>query len=122
MSRLGSTAYRPLTPSTAAAALRDLAVVISQTRDEALHSRLQRIYDQLDGPDSRGTIAADGRLSPRELDALRLAATGACNMEIAAELQLSPETVKSYLRTAMQKLGAPNRTAAAHAARLAGML
>jgi LuxR family transcriptional regulator, regulator of acetate metabolism len=35
---------------------------------------------------------------------------------------LSPETVKAYLRNAMRKLDVRNRTAAVHAARLAGVL
>jgi DNA-binding CsgD family transcriptional regulator len=61
-------------------------------------------------------------LAPRELDALRLVAVGASNVEIAAQLGLSPETVKAYLRTAMRKLDVHNRTAAVHAARLAGIL
>jgi DNA-binding CsgD family transcriptional regulator len=56
------------------------------------------------------------------VETLRLAAVGACNLEIAAELRLSPETVKSYLRSAMRKLGASNRTAAVRETRLAGIL
>lgn len=52
----------------------------------------------------------------------RLAAVGASNREIAAELGLSAETVKAYLRGAMRKLGVHNRTAAVHAARSTGAL
>ncbi|HJQ47041.1 MAG TPA: helix-turn-helix transcriptional regulator [Amycolatopsis sp.] len=61
-------------------------------------------------------------LASREIDALRRVAVGASNVEIAARLGLSPETVKAYLRTAMRKLDVHNRTAAAHAAREAGAL
>ncbi|MHA6779787.1 LuxR C-terminal-related transcriptional regulator [Pseudonocardia saturnea] len=35
---------------------------------------------------------------------------------------MSAQTVKAYLRTAMRKLDVHNRTAAVHAARVAGLL
>ncbi len=51
-------------------------------------------------------------LSRREYDVVRLAATGRTNPEIAEELGLTRNTVKTYLQTAMQKLGARNRVEA----------
>ncbi|MGH3451306.1 MAG: response regulator transcription factor, partial [Haloechinothrix sp.] len=51
-------------------------------------------------------------LSRREYDVVRLAATGKTNPEIADELGLARNTVKTYLQTAMQKLGARNRVEA----------
>ena len=103
-----------------ASALADLAALIEETDDPALRDRLLRIHRDLGG----GRTPRRGRcpLGPRELDALRLVAIGASNVEIAAELGLSPQTVKAYMHSAMQKLDAPNRTAAVHAARLAGLL
>lgn len=67
------------------------------------------------GP-SRGTARAHqvNELSCREMQILELVATGASNREIAGELLLSPETVKSYLRNAMRKLDVSNRAAAVH--------
>jgi DNA-binding NarL/FixJ family response regulator len=53
---------------------------------------------------------------------LELAAIGATNLVIAAELGLGPETVKSYLGSAMRKLGVGNRTAAVHVARTLRLL
>ena len=47
---------------------------------------------------------------------------GASNAEIAALLILSEGTVRNYLSTAMQKLGAHNRVEAAHAAEQKGWL
>jgi DNA-binding CsgD family transcriptional regulator len=67
-------------------------------------------------------VPAPGVLAPRERDVLRIAAVGASNVEIAAELGLSPQTVKAYMRAAMRKLGVHNRTAALHAARLANAI
>jgi DNA-binding CsgD family transcriptional regulator len=105
-------------PPAASAALDELAAVIRETADPALRARLLRIQRGLGGPAPQGT----GLLAPRELDALRLVAVGASNLEIAARLGLSPETVKAYLRSAMRRLGVHNRTAAVHAARVAGVL
>jgi DNA-binding NarL/FixJ family response regulator len=51
-------------------------------------------------------------LSRREYDVVRLVATGKTNPEIADELGLTRNTVKTYLQTAMQKLGARNRVEA----------
>ena len=103
-----------------ASALADLAALIEETDVPALRDRLLRIHRDLGG----GRTPRSGRcpLGPRELDALRLVAIGASNVEIAAELGLSRQTVKAYMHSAMQKLDAPNRTAAVHAARLAGLL
>ena len=52
------------------------------------------------------------RLSPRESEILRLLADGKTNEEIGEVLRISPHTVRSHLRSAMQKLEADNRTQA----------
>ncbi|MFC4031065.1 response regulator transcription factor [Streptomyces polygonati] len=62
------------------------------------------------------------QLTPRELDVLSSIASGATNSAAAARLRLRPETVKSYLRSAMRKLGAHTRLEAVVAARRAGLL
>jgi len=54
--------------------------------------------------------ATDDVLSPREIDVLRLVARGNANKEIAAQLSLTEETVKSYLRSILAKLSANDRT------------
>ncbi|WP_069462492.1 helix-turn-helix transcriptional regulator [Actinacidiphila rubida] len=61
-------------------------------------------------------------LTPRELDVLASVASGATNAMAASRLRLRPETVKSYLRSAMRKLGAHTRLEAVVAARRAGLL
>ncbi|MFB7733021.1 response regulator transcription factor [Streptomyces sp. NPDC056112] len=61
-------------------------------------------------------------LAPREIDVLTCVAAGATNAAAAARLGLSPETVKSYLRAAMRKLGAHTRGEAVATARRAGVL
>jgi DNA-binding NarL/FixJ family response regulator len=51
-------------------------------------------------------------LSSRESEILGLLAEGLTGEEIARRLVLSPETVRTHIRNAMEKLGAPTRTAA----------
>ncbi|MEU6144085.1 helix-turn-helix transcriptional regulator [Streptomyces sp. NPDC047081] len=62
------------------------------------------------------------RLTPRELDVLACLAAGATNAGASERLGLRPETVKSYLRSAMRKLGTHTRGEAVAAARRAGLL
>jgi DNA-binding CsgD family transcriptional regulator len=67
-----------------------------------------------DGPQLIGTAdvesAARGlELTQRELEIVRLVALGADTRHIAAELSLSPETVRSHVRNAMIKTGAHTR-------------
>ncbi|MFD8597839.1 response regulator [Kitasatospora sp. NPDC059646] len=52
-------------------------------------------------------------LSPRERQVAALVADGATNAEIAAELFLSPGTVKNHLANVQRKLGARNRVGVA---------
>jgi DNA-binding CsgD family transcriptional regulator len=61
------------------------------------------------------------RLSPRELEVVRLVIAGRTNREIAAALYRSPKTVASQLNSAMRKLGVSSRTALAVSAIEAGL-
>jgi DNA-binding NarL/FixJ family response regulator len=57
--------------------------------------------------------AADGpwaTVSARELEVVRLVASGATNPEIAEHLCISRRTVESHVSNVMRKLGASNRT------------
>ncbi|HYP07285.1 MAG TPA: response regulator transcription factor [Bryobacteraceae bacterium] len=52
----------------------------------------------------------DEALTPREVEVLQLIAGGNANKEIAAQLSLSEETVKSHVRSILAKLEANDRT------------
>ena len=66
-------------------------------------------------------LAALG-VSPRELTVLQELAAGRSNKEIAARLNLSPDTVKSHVSRLFEKLGAKRRTDAVNRARELGIL
>lgn len=54
--------------------------------------------------------ATDDALTAREIDVLRLIASGNANKEIAAQLSITEETVKGYVKNILAKLGAKDRT------------
>jgi DNA-binding NarL/FixJ family response regulator len=54
--------------------------------------------------------AAEDALSAREIEVLRLIAAGNANKEIAGQLSIAEETVKSHISNILAKLGANDRT------------
>ena len=66
--------------------------------------------------------AALGRLSEREQEVLRLMASGLSNAEIAAELFLGVETVKTHVRSILTKLDVRDRVQAVIAAYQTGFI
>ncbi|WUH99138.1 LuxR C-terminal-related transcriptional regulator [Spirillospora sp. NBC_00431] len=102
------------------AELRALAerVEDAPTRDRLREASLRLAAAGLKEPDGFPRPA----LSPRELDVLSYVAIGCTNAEAGQRLGLLPETVKSYLRSAMRKLDSHTRLEAVTAARRSGLL
>jgi DNA-binding NarL/FixJ family response regulator len=69
----------------------------------------------------RGAAAAT-RLTPRELEILRLVADGLGTKDIAGRLYLGESTVKTHLNRIFRKLGVANRTQALAEANKLGLL
>ncbi|MFI9591436.1 response regulator [Nonomuraea sp. NPDC052265] len=76
----------------------------------------------LAGRRPRGHVPGIDRLTGREGDVLRLMTRGMSNTEIAAELIVSQETVKTHVGNVLAKLGARDRTQAVIAAYESGFV
>jgi LuxR family maltose regulon positive regulatory protein len=82
------------------------------------------LLEALDIPDEGGVPAQPliEPLSERELEVLRIVATGASNKEIAQTLFIAVGTVKQHLKSIYGKLDVHSRTEAVHRARKLGIL
>ena len=72
---------------------------------------LRRLRSSSSQPDIERTIRAE--LSDREIEVLKLIANGKDNAQIAAELHISPKTVKNHISNILMKLQIDNRIQAA---------
>jgi LuxR family maltose regulon positive regulatory protein len=66
--------------------------------------------------------SAPGTLSARETDILKLIAHGMSNKEIARNLDIGPETVKTHLKNMFTKLGVERRAQAVSRAQTLGLV
>jgi DNA-binding NarL/FixJ family response regulator len=102
------------------------AIHLAQTNTSALDSGvIRRILTQLK-ENARASLVTAGALSAdltdRELDVLRLLASGRTDREIAQRIGISVNTVNRHIRNIVDKLGAGNRTRAALLAAEAGLI
>lgn len=96
-----------------------LRMLANRVDDEVLRKELEGLCDQMVSP---VRVKQSTKLSARELDVLSCVALGHTNVEAAEEMGIGAETVKSYLRSVMRKLGAHTRYEAVNAARRIGAL
>ncbi|MBI5105721.1 MAG: response regulator transcription factor [Solirubrobacterales bacterium] len=105
------------------------AVELGATAYLSKESTRERICEAIAAA-ARGDRVAAGRvsaaprslLSPREQEVLRLTADGLSGPAIGRELHLSPETVKTHLKSIYDKLGVGDRAAAVAEAMRRGLL
>lgn len=67
-------------------------------------------------------VRASLGITDREYDVLRQLAAGRSNKEIARQLEVSPNTVKTHVARLLEKLDAGRRTAAVRSARELGLI
>ena len=94
--------------------IRGIALPQSASRSSHRQSRskvLQQVRATTVSPDAADAIRAE--LSDRELDVLKLIAGGNDNALIAAQLHISPKTVKNHISNILMKLQIENRIQAA---------
>ncbi len=99
-----------------------LLAAIAAAREGATYLDPQiarQVIDHLKPPAPPSNI---GQLSQRELEVLKLMVEGMSNPEIAAQLYLSPNTVKTHIRGIMNKLAVDDRVQAAVVALRSGLV
>ena len=82
----------------------------------------RRLVDRFTSDASRREAPDLDRLTPREVEVLRLVARGMSNAEIAAELFIGETTVKSHVAAVLMKLGLRDRVQAAILAHESGLM
>jgi DNA-binding NarL/FixJ family response regulator len=103
--------------------------LLKEVAPEAIIDGIRRaaIGDTVLAPDLasrvlRGMRSPLPKLTDREIDVLRLLATGSANKEIARALFVTEATVKSHLVHIFSKLGVDSRSRAIHVAQETGLI
>jgi DNA-binding NarL/FixJ family response regulator len=83
--------------------------------ESPLHPRAARelLLARTDVPSAAPAGANQPKLTPREVEVLRLVRAGLANKQIARKLDISERTVKAHLTSAFQRIGVVDRTQAA---------
>jgi LuxR family transcriptional regulator, maltose regulon positive regulatory protein len=100
-------------------------VLRRELRHETAHrSLVEELLDSLDGRRARGPLARQPYepLSEREATVLRFLPTMMSNQEIAAELFVSVNTLKTHLKQIYRKLDVASRRDAVERARAMGLI
>ncbi|WP_028709045.1 response regulator transcription factor [Propionicicella superfundia] len=87
----------------------------------AVDALVDHVAEDKGAPSDPAVAARFEALTPRELEIVRAIVTGLDNTQIAADLYLSPLTVKTHANRAMMKVGARDRAQLVSFAVLAGI-
>jgi DNA-binding NarL/FixJ family response regulator len=113
-------------PKVSSPTILELAMRLILAGGHYLPERMIKLTNRLPGTESeppRFTAGANfSKLTVRQIEVLRMIATGKSNKEIARALCLSPATVKAHVAAVIAALGSANRTEAAFAARNFGVI
>jgi DNA-binding NarL/FixJ family response regulator len=110
-------------PKTSKAAIIDAAIRLALAGGRYAPPRIVELAarrGQTGEPPS--TRIAEVRLTERQIDILKMIATGDSNKQIARALELSPATIKAHIAAAIGALAAVNRTEAVVKAREMGLI
>jgi len=121
--RAGAGAFlgRDAEPAELVAAVRTVAADGAVVEPRALRRVLDAVTDRLPGGDP-AVAAAMGRLTPRELQVLKLVAQGRTNGQIGRELRVGETTVKTHVSRTLTKLRCRSRVQAVILAREVGLV
>ena len=99
----------------------DLVHALRAVTKTGIHYRGELPIADLGRP-ARREVQEDHGLTKRELEILRLVASGSSNSQMAKLLWVTEQTVKFHLSNVYRKLDVPNRTAASAKAHSLGLL
>jgi DNA-binding NarL/FixJ family response regulator len=99
----------------------DLILGITDDKVAITNTTASQIMKNMGFGRGRQSTTAE-QLTSRELEVLRLAATGISNPQIAARLQISVNTVKAHIKSILDKLNLENRTQLAAYATRKGLI
>lgn len=105
--------------------LDQLRLAIAAAKDGAtyLDPQIARVVvENLNPPQDQGQALNVASLSEREIDVLKLIVEGKSNQEIAKDLYLSTNTIKTHVRGIMNKLAVDDRVQAAVIALRSGLV
>jgi len=113
-------------PKISSPTILELAIRLILAGGQYLPERMVKLTTRPPGANGEPPRFAAGasfsKLTVRQIEVLRMIATGKSNKEIARALSLSPATVKAHVAAVIAALGTTNRTEAAFAARNFGVI
>lgn len=98
--------------SSIAAGISEAATGLNWSQDEVVYPIPGAPVDRMKDPGTAEPPLSDCGLTGREMQVLKMMATGADNAEIARGLFIANETVKSHVKHVLRKLGASSRAEA----------